>query len=39
MTASARELLEGERPISRIIVITGSKAPDSPLAKGMPEPE
>lgn len=39
MTASARELLEGDNPITRIIVVTGSKTPDHPFARGVPTAE
>lgn len=39
MTASARELLEGDKPITRIIAVTGSKTPDSPFTKGVPAAE
>lgn len=39
MTASARELLEGDNPITRIIVVTGSKTPDHPFARGVPAAE
>lgn len=39
MTASARELLEGDKPISRILVVTGSKTPESPFTKGVPAAE
>lgn len=39
MTASARELLEGDKSLARIIVVTGAKTPDSPFTKGVPAAE
>ena len=39
MTASARELLEGMTPITRILIVTGSQTPDSPFTKGVPAAE
>jgi hypothetical protein len=39
MTASARELLEGSKPITKIIIVTGSKTPDSPFTRGVPAAE
>jgi tripartite-type tricarboxylate transporter receptor subunit TctC len=39
MTASARELLEGSKPITRIIIVTGSQTPDSPFTRGVPAAE
>jgi tripartite-type tricarboxylate transporter receptor subunit TctC len=39
MTASARELLEGSAPITRILIVTGSQTPDSPFTRGVPAAE
>jgi tripartite-type tricarboxylate transporter receptor subunit TctC len=39
MTASARELLEGTTPITRILIVTGSQTPDTPFTRGVPAAE
>jgi len=39
MTPSARELLEGSPPITRILIVTGSQTPDSPFTAGVPAAE
>lgn len=39
MTASARELLGGDTPTARIIVVTGDETPDHPMTKNVPAAE